>query len=159
LIHLPDKLEMAAVASLRSHDRNARTHSKAQIEQIRRSIERFGFTNPVLVDGGGAIIAGHGRVAAAKLLKLESVPVLRLEGIVRPTRQSAAGAISRADKPRVPSLAPEPDSPIQPVARSDYHRQPAFLRRCHEEPGQRAEARGGPLSGPSGLRGDLVPCE
>lgn len=79
MIHFPDKLESVTLASLRSHDRNARTHSKAQIEQIRRSIERFGFTNPVLIDGTNTIIAGHGRVAAAKLLKLERVPVLRLE--------------------------------------------------------------------------------
>lgn len=88
MIHLPDKLETAAIASLRSHDRNARTHSKAQIEQIRRSIERFGFTNPVLVDGEGTIIAGHGRVAAARLLKLESVPVLRLEHLTETERRA-----------------------------------------------------------------------
>ena len=66
------------VTSLRPYDRNARTHSKKQIRQIASSIERFGFTNPVLISDDGQIIAGHGRVEAAKLLKIDRVPVLRL---------------------------------------------------------------------------------
>src|SRR4029077_4424522 len=57
---------------------NARTHSKRQIRQIADSIERFGFTNPVLIDEAGEIIAGHGRVEAAKLLGLSGVPALRV---------------------------------------------------------------------------------
>jgi DNA modification methylase len=57
---------------------NARTHSKKQIQQIAASIHRFGFNNPVLIDDAGEIIAGHGRVAAAKLLGLAAVPTLRL---------------------------------------------------------------------------------
>lgn len=56
------------IASLRPYARNARTHSKKQVKQIAASIERFGFTNPVLVSDEGDIIAGHGRVEAAKLL-------------------------------------------------------------------------------------------
>lgn len=59
--------------------RNARTHSKKQIRQIADSIAEFGFTNPVLVDHDDMIIAGHGRVEAAKLLGLEKVPVICLE--------------------------------------------------------------------------------
>lgn len=66
------------VDALKPYARNARTHSKRQIEQIAWSIEKFGFTNPVLVDDDNMIIAGHGRVEAAKLLGLETVPVLRL---------------------------------------------------------------------------------
>lgn len=58
--------------------RNARTHSRKQLRQIAKSIERFGFTNPVLIDDGGQIIAGHGRVEAAKLLGLTQVPALAL---------------------------------------------------------------------------------
>jgi ParB-like chromosome segregation protein Spo0J len=58
--------------------RNARTHSPKQISQIAASIEEFGFTNPVLIDEGNDIIAGHGRLAAAKQLKLETVPTIRL---------------------------------------------------------------------------------
>jgi DNA modification methylase len=95
MIHFPDKLETVSVASLRSHDRNARTHSKAQIEQIRRSIERFGFTNPVLIDRSNVIIAGHGRVAAARLLHLEQVPVLRLEHMSEAERRAYVIADNR----------------------------------------------------------------
>jgi DNA modification methylase len=64
--------------SLRPYPGNARTHSPKQIKQIARSIERFGFNNPVLVDDDNQIIAGHGRVEAAKLLQLKTVPTVRL---------------------------------------------------------------------------------
>lgn len=64
--------------SLRPYSGNARTHSPKQIRQIARSIERFGFNNPVLVDDDGQIIAGHGRVEAAKLLNMKTVPTVRL---------------------------------------------------------------------------------
>ncbi len=72
------QLEYLALAQLRPCERNARTHSKKQIGQIAGSIKAFGFTNPVLIDEHDMIIAGHGRVAAAKLLGLERVPCLRL---------------------------------------------------------------------------------
>ena len=64
--------------SLRPYAGNARTHSPKQIKQISRSIERFGFNNPVLVDDDDQIIAGHGRVEAAKLLNMKTVPTVRL---------------------------------------------------------------------------------
>jgi DNA modification methylase len=63
------------------HARNARTHSKHQIREIANSIKSFGFTNPVLVDRARTIIAGHGRVEAAKLLSLEKVPTICLENL------------------------------------------------------------------------------
>ncbi len=66
------------ITSLRHYARNARTHTKKQIKQIAKSIERFGFTNPVLVSDDGEIMAGHGRVEAAKLLGWKSVPTLAL---------------------------------------------------------------------------------
>lgn len=66
------------IASLRPYVRNARTHSKKQVKQIAASIDRFGFTNPVLVSDDGEIIAGHGRVEAAKLLGMRTVPTLAL---------------------------------------------------------------------------------
>jgi DNA modification methylase len=66
------------IASLKPYAHNARIHSKSQIRQIANSIERFGFTNPVLISDDDEIIAGHGRVEAAKLLGLASVPTLRL---------------------------------------------------------------------------------
>jgi DNA modification methylase len=74
----PTSIEYRSVASLRPYSRNARTHSKKQIRQIANSIERFGFTNPVLIGDDDRIIAGHGRVEAAKLLNFDRVPTLRL---------------------------------------------------------------------------------
>jgi hypothetical protein len=72
-------VEYVKAVDLRPHDRNARTHSARQIQQIGRSIERFGFNNPVLIDQNNRIIAGHGRVAAAKSLGYDAVPALRIE--------------------------------------------------------------------------------
>ena len=73
------EIEWVAIGALKPAPNNARTHSKRQIKLIARSIERFGFMNPVLVDGEHGIIAGHGRWAAAKLLGLKEVPTLRFE--------------------------------------------------------------------------------
>jgi DNA modification methylase len=70
-----------AVASLKPHPRNPRTHSKKQISQIADSIRRFGFLNPVLVDGRNRIVAGHGRVEAARLLGMEEVPAIEVDGL------------------------------------------------------------------------------
>jgi DNA modification methylase len=64
---------------LKPHEQNARTHSRKQIRQIADSIKAFGFTNPVLLDGESGIIAGHGRVEAAKLIGMAEVPTIRLE--------------------------------------------------------------------------------
>lgn len=75
---LPRSLEARPPSKLRPYSRNARTHSRKQIRQIADSIQRFGFTNPVLVSDDDEIIAGHGRVEAAKLLGLSTVPILRL---------------------------------------------------------------------------------
>jgi hypothetical protein len=66
------------IAGLRPYSQNGRTHSKKQIRQIADSIRKFGFTNPVLISDDNEIIAGHGRVEAAKLLGMQSVPTLRL---------------------------------------------------------------------------------
>ncbi len=73
---------------MRPYARNARKHSKAQIRQIADSIERFGFTNPVLISDANEIIAGHGRVAAAKLLGMETVPTLRLSHLNETERRA-----------------------------------------------------------------------
>jgi len=67
-----------AVTDLKPYSRNARTHSRKQLKQIAAAIKEFGFTNPVLIDESDQIIAGHGRVAAAKLLGLAEVPPLQL---------------------------------------------------------------------------------
>jgi hypothetical protein len=60
------RIEMQPVAALKPYPGNARKHSKKQIRQIADSISRFGFTNPVLIGDGGEIVAGHGRVMAAR---------------------------------------------------------------------------------------------
>lgn len=69
------------VDSLAAHPSNPRTHSKHQIRQIAASIKEFGFTNPVLIDRNNTIIAGHGRVEGAKLLGMDEVPTIQLEGL------------------------------------------------------------------------------
>jgi DNA modification methylase len=72
------QIENLPPQDLKCYKRNARTHSKRQISQIAKSIAAFGFNNPVLIDDEAGIIAGHGRVEAAKLLGLAQVPCLRL---------------------------------------------------------------------------------
>ena len=72
------RIEMRQAGSLRPYANNARRHSMRQVKQITGSIERFGFTNPVLVPDDGEIVAGLGRVAAAQLLGLREVPVIAL---------------------------------------------------------------------------------
>jgi DNA modification methylase len=81
-------IERRAPGSLRAYARNARRHSKAQIRQIADSIARFGFTNPVLISDDGEIVAGHGRVQAAKLLGLATVPTLKLSHLSETERRA-----------------------------------------------------------------------
>jgi DNA modification methylase len=73
------RIQYLGPGQLKPYPRNARTHSRKQIRQISESIERFGFTNPVLIDEHGMILAGHGRVEAAKLLGMAQVPCLRFD--------------------------------------------------------------------------------
>jgi ParB-like chromosome segregation protein Spo0J len=81
------------VASLVPYAANARTHSEAQVVQIAASIAEFGFVNPVLVDAAGVLVAGHGRVLAAKRLGLASVPAIRLAHLT----EAQARALRLAD--------------------------------------------------------------
>src|SRR3954463_2731780 len=74
----PLAIDYRPLAALIPYVRNARTHSEAQVALIAGSIREYGFTNPVLVDGEDGIIAGHGRVLAARKLGLASVPVIEL---------------------------------------------------------------------------------
>ena len=91
----PEKLETLPLTVLKPHDRNPRTHTKKQIRQIADSIKRFGFTNPVLVDGENRIIAGHGRVEAAQLIGMTTVPILRLEHMTEADRRAYVVADNR----------------------------------------------------------------
>ena len=72
------QIEYLPIHAVRKRDRNARTHTKRQINQIRESILKFGFNNPILIDDDGFIVAGHGRFAAAKNLNFLKVPAVRL---------------------------------------------------------------------------------
>jgi len=75
------KITYRPIGELKSNPRNSRTHSKRQVRQIAESVKAFGFTNPVLLDETDTIIAGHGRVAAAKQLGLQMVPTIQIEGL------------------------------------------------------------------------------
>ena len=70
-----------AVDKIRPNPRNPRTHSGKQIRQLAASIKEFGFTNPILIDEVNEIIAGHGRLEAAKSLGLTEVPCIPLDGL------------------------------------------------------------------------------
>lgn len=77
-MHADLNIEPVSLDRLIPYARNSRTHSDAQVAQIAASIKEFGFTNPVLIDGEGGIIAGHGRVLAARKLNINEVPCIRL---------------------------------------------------------------------------------
>lgn len=81
-------LELWPIERLVPYERNARTHSAEQIAQIAASIQEFGFTNPILVAGDDGVIAGHGRLAAAKDLGLKSVPVVVLDHLTPDQRRA-----------------------------------------------------------------------
>jgi DNA modification methylase len=79
LVALADRIELWPIDRLRAYERNPRTHSEAQVDQIAASMIEFGWTNPVLVDEQGGVLAGHGRLLAARKLGLAEVPVIRFE--------------------------------------------------------------------------------
>lgn len=76
-----DQVTLVSVDKLKAHPKNARTHSKKQVRQIADSIASFGFTSPILTDENNTVLAGHGRLAAAKLVGLETVPTLVVSGL------------------------------------------------------------------------------
>lgn len=76
-------IKMMPISDLKPNPHNARTHSKHQIRQIAESIRFFGFTNPVLTDAEGHIMAGHGRLEAGKLLGMKEVPTIRLDRLTQ----------------------------------------------------------------------------
>ena len=81
-------IESRPIAALAPYPRNARTHSDAQVAQLAASIKEFGWTNPVLVDEANGVIAGHGRLLAAKSLGLAEVPVIVLSGLSEAQRRA-----------------------------------------------------------------------
>ena len=81
-------IDYRGINTLVPYSRNARTHSDAQVAQIAASIKEFGFTNPILLDGESGIIAGHGRLAAARMLNMEEVPVIELAHLSKAQKQA-----------------------------------------------------------------------
>jgi DNA modification methylase len=79
LAALAERIELWPIAHLRPYERNPRTHSEAQVDQIAASMVEFGWTNPILIDENAGILAGHGRLLAARKLGLTEVPVIRFE--------------------------------------------------------------------------------
>src|SRR5437868_8673364 len=85
---MAQRIELWPIEKLIPYTRNPRTHSEAQIAQIAASIVEFGFNCPILVDTESGIVAGHGRLAAAKMLKLEQVPVIVLDHLTPAQRRA-----------------------------------------------------------------------
>lgn len=82
------KHEIRKTADLIPYAQNSRTHSDAQINQVASSIKEFGFTNPILIDEQGGIIAGHGRAMAANKIGLDEVPCIILEGLTEAQKKA-----------------------------------------------------------------------
>src|SRR6476619_2930905 len=91
----PNAVERWPLERLIPHARNARTHSEVQVAQIAGSIAEFGFVNPVLVGDDGIIVAGHGRILAARKLGLTEAPVIVLSHLTPTQRRALMLADSR----------------------------------------------------------------
>jgi DNA modification methylase len=89
------KIEWRSVETLIPYAKNARTHSDEQVAQIAGSIKEFGFNNPVLVDKENSVIAGHGRIMAARKLGMDKVPVVELEHLTESQRKAYVLADNR----------------------------------------------------------------
>lgn len=90
-----NNVEILPIENLIPYARNARTHSDAQVAQIAGSIREFGFCNPVLIDENDGIIAGHGRVMAARKLGLTEAPCIRLSHLTKTQRRAYVLADNR----------------------------------------------------------------
>lgn len=82
------QIQPVKVKDLIPYANNARTHSDEQVAQIAASIKEFGWTNPILIDGENGIIAGHGRLAAARKLGMEELPAIQLDGLTKAQKKA-----------------------------------------------------------------------
>ena len=87
-IAMAQKIELWNIERLQPYEKNARVHSKEQVGQIAASIVEFGFLNPILVDSNDGIVAGHGRLSAAKELALDEVPVVVLDHLTESQKKA-----------------------------------------------------------------------
>lgn len=85
---MASRIEVWPIEKLIPYERNARTHSPEQVAQLAASIAEFGFVNPILVDSDDGVIAGHGRLAAARDLGMEEVPVVVLDHLTSAQRKA-----------------------------------------------------------------------
>lgn len=83
-----NQVQPVKVQDLIPYANNARTHSDEQVAQIAASIREFGWTNPILIDGENGIIAGHGRLAAARKLGMDEIPAIQLDGLSTAQRKA-----------------------------------------------------------------------
>lgn len=88
MIKKPLQIKYVSPDTLLKYEKNSRTHSPDQIDQIVGSISKFGFTNPILIDEKNIVIAGHGRLAAATQIGMVQVPVIVLEGLSEEQRRA-----------------------------------------------------------------------
>ena len=107
------------ISELVPYERNAKQHSPEQVRKIADSIREFGFLSPILIDGAGNIIAGHGRVEAAKLLGMESVPAVYIEGLTEAQRRAYILADNRLTELGGWDL-PLVDAELQELAAMDF---------------------------------------
>src|SRR5215468_8805942 len=111
-MQMADQIVLRSVESLIPYARNARTHSDAQVAQIAGSIREFGFTNPVLVDGKNGIVAGHGRVLAARKLGLTEVPCIELAHLSAAQRRAYIIADNTDGLTDPDDVPPPPEHPV-----------------------------------------------
>ena len=83
-----ESIEWKQTGKLIPYANNSRTHSEKQIQQVAASIKEFGFTNPILIDKDNGIIAGHGRLQAAQLLGMDTVPTISLKGFTEAQKKA-----------------------------------------------------------------------
>ena len=84
----PEHIKQSRIIDLTLYKGNPRVHSEIQIERLVNSLKEFGFTNPVLIDDTGNVIAGHGRISAAKKLGLDAVPTITLSHLSEDQRKA-----------------------------------------------------------------------
>ena len=87
-IFSPEDIKQSRIIDLTLYKNNPRVHSDTQIERLAISLTEFGFTNPVLVDDTGNVICGHGRIAAAKKIGLDTVPTITLSHLTEDQRRA-----------------------------------------------------------------------
>jgi hypothetical protein len=84
----PDSVVQIARTRLKPYKNNPRTHSEAQVDRLVRSLKEFGFTNPILIDKDLNVVAGHGRLMAAEIIGLETVPTISLDHLTEDQKKA-----------------------------------------------------------------------